>query len=55
MANGETILSDCSSEELKNVVDCNDIDDESSVYYYPHHFYPIPEKLEEDNVWYNGD
>lgn len=43
-------LSDCCSEELVTVIECEDIDDRSSVN-YPDHFYPVPKTLEPDNVW----
>lgn len=39
-----------------NVIDwCDDIDDKSSVYYNSDKFHPIPDKLEEDNIWYTSD
>lgn len=56
MANDETILSYCRKEGLIKVIDwCDDIDDKSSVYYNPDKLYPIPDRLEEDNIWYTSD
>lgn len=52
--NIKELLSEACNEELVTIIDCERIDDPSSVYFSPDYCYPIPDTIEPDNCWYTG-